>query len=87
MIDTRVDEVERGIIIKLIGIFLYYEMVDEVLKVYKGERMGNEYFINLIDFFGYVDFLSEVIVVFRIIDGVFVVVDCIEGVCLNRNCF
>lgn len=82
MIDTRVDEVERGIIIKLIGIFLYYEMVDEVLKVYKGERMGNEYFINLIDFFGYVDFLSEVIVVFRIIDGVFVVVDCIEGVCV-----
>nr|DAD34517.1 TPA_asm: hypothetical protein HUJ06_005157 [Nelumbo nucifera] len=49
MTDTRQDEAERGITIKSTGISLYYEMTDESLKNYKGERQGNEYLINLID--------------------------------------
>uniref|UniRef100_A0A0A9HJA8 Tr-type G domain-containing protein n=1 Tax=Arundo donax TaxID=35708 RepID=A0A0A9HJA8_ARUDO len=49
MTDTRADEAERGITIKSTGISLYYEMSDDSLKSYKGERDGNEYLINLID--------------------------------------
>ncbi|GFZ05768.1 ribosomal protein S5/Elongation factor G/III/V family protein [Actinidia rufa] len=59
MTDTRADEAERGITIKSTGISLYYEMSDESLKSYKGERHGNEYLINLIDSPGHVDFSSE----------------------------
>ncbi|KAG6468554.1 hypothetical protein ZIOFF_073242 [Zingiber officinale] len=55
MIDTRQDEAERGITFKSTGISLYYEMTEESLKNYKGERSGNEYLINLIDSPGHVD--------------------------------
>ncbi|KAG6514632.1 hypothetical protein ZIOFF_025001 [Zingiber officinale] len=56
MTNTRQDEAERGITIKSTGISLYYEMTEESLKNYKGERSGNEYLINLIDSAGHVDF-------------------------------
>ncbi|KAG6471893.1 hypothetical protein ZIOFF_069342 [Zingiber officinale] len=56
MTDTHQHEAERGIIIKSTGISLYYEMTEESLKNYKGERSGNEYLINLIDSPGHVDF-------------------------------
>ena len=60
MTDTRADEAERGITIKCTGISLYYEMSDDALKNYKGDRQGNEYLINLIDSPGHVDFSSKV---------------------------
>lgn len=55
MTDTRQDEAECGITIKSAGISLYYEMPDESLRGYNGDRRGNAYLIKPIDSPGYVD--------------------------------
>ena len=72
--DSREDEQNRGITMKASAIALAYQADG-----------GVRHPVNLIDSPGHVDFSSEVSAAVRLADGALVVVDVVEGVCVQTH--
>lgn len=75
-------EAEKGITIKSTGVSMVFEVPDGLQHTTGGSPLM---LVNLIDSPGHVDFSSEVTAALRVTDGALVVVDCVEGVCVQTE--
>ena len=95
--DSRADEQARGITMKASAITLFYKDPVELRRLRNQVEKGkagadaqkpdevSPYLINLVDSPGHVDFSSDVSTAVRLCDGALVIVDCVEGVCVQTH--
>lgn len=76
LLDDREDEQTRGITMKSSPVSLIWE---------RPEKSTSAILVNFIDTPGHVDFSTEVAAAVRLCDGAFIVVDVIEGVCVQTK--
>ena len=85
-LDSRADEQERQITMKASSIALLHEYTPpQQSSASSSASDSTPHLIHLIDSPGHVDFSSEVSTAVRLCDGALVLVDCIEGVCVQTH--